>query len=65
MPNGEPEDPDTEMFYDFDPVNESGQHEHDIHKNSKWSKDIVIILICNCNALWKLVLPFLCNIKNL
>lgn len=40
MPNGEPGGPDTEMFYDFDPVNESGQHEHDIHKNSKWSKDI-------------------------
>ncbi len=40
MPEGEPGGPDTEMFYDFDPVDVTGKHIHDIHKNSKWASDI-------------------------
>lgn len=40
MPVGEPGGPDTEMFYDFDPVDDEGNHSHDIHKKSKWADDI-------------------------
>ncbi len=45
MPEGEPGGPDTEMFYDFDPLGEDGKHVHDIHKKSKWASDI-----CNPNC---------------
>jgi alanyl-tRNA synthetase len=40
MPEGEPGGPDTEMFYDFDPVDESGNNVHNIHSNSKWANEI-------------------------
>ncbi len=40
MPEGEPGGPDTEMFYDFDPLDETGKHVHAIHENSKWANDI-------------------------
>ncbi len=40
MPEGEPGGPDTEMFYDFDPVDDEGNHIHDIHKKSRWANDI-------------------------
>lgn len=40
MPEGEPGGADSEMFYDFDPLNEHGEHVHDIHKKSKYSQDI-------------------------
>ncbi len=40
MPEGEPGGPDTEMFYDFDPVGKDGKHVHDVHKKSKYAEDI-------------------------
>ncbi len=40
MPEGEPGGPDTEMFYDFDPIDSTGKYVHDIHKNSKWTDEI-------------------------
>jgi alanyl-tRNA synthetase len=40
MPEGEPGGPDSEMFYDFDPVDISGKHVHDIHKKSRWANEI-------------------------
>ena len=40
MPEGEPGGPDTEMFYDFDPIDTSGHHVHDIHKKSKYADDV-------------------------
>jgi len=40
MPEGEPGGPDTEMFYDFDPVGVDGKHLHDIHKKSKWADEV-------------------------
>ncbi len=40
MPEGEPGGPDTEMFYDFDPIDAIGNHTHDIHKKSKWANEI-------------------------
>ncbi len=40
MPVGEPGGPDTEMFYDFDPIDAMGRHVHGIHKKSKWVLDI-------------------------
>lgn len=40
MPAGEPGGPDTEMFYDFDPVDTTGNHIHNIHKNSKWASEV-------------------------
>jgi alanyl-tRNA synthetase len=40
MPEGEPGGPDTEMFYDFDPIDASGNHIHDIHKKSKYKEDV-------------------------
>jgi alanyl-tRNA synthetase len=40
MPEGEPGGPDTEMFYDFDPVDADGKHLHDIHKKSKWANEV-------------------------
>jgi alanyl-tRNA synthetase len=40
MPEGEPGGPDTEMFYDFDPIDASGNHIHDIHKKSKYREDV-------------------------
>lgn len=41
MPEGEPGGPDTEMFYDFDPIDvTTGKHVHDIHKKSKWAEEV-------------------------
>lgn len=40
MPEGEPGGPDSEMFYDFDPIDKFGKHVHDIHKKSRWANDI-------------------------
>ncbi len=40
MPEGEPGGPDSEMFYDFDPIDASGNHIHDIHKKSKYREDV-------------------------
>lgn len=40
MPEGEPGGPDTEMFYDFDPIDEEGKHVHNIHNNSKWANEV-------------------------
>lgn len=40
MPEGEPGGPDTEMFYDFDPLDKKGNHVHEIHKKSKWANGI-------------------------
>jgi alanyl-tRNA synthetase len=40
MPEGEPGGPDTEMFYDFDPLLENGKHAHGIHEKSAWKNDV-------------------------
>ncbi len=40
MPEGEPGGPDTEMFYDFDPIDSDGNHVHDIHAKSKYKAEI-------------------------
>lgn len=47
MPDGEPGGPDTEMFYDFDPIGKDGKHVHDIHKKSQWA-DTVCHPNCDC-----------------
>ena len=40
MPDGEPGGPDSEMFYDFDPIDSSGNHIYNIHKKSRWANEI-------------------------
>ena len=47
MGEGEPGGPDSEMFYDFDPLTPEGKHEKNIHENSLW-KDESCHPNCDC-----------------